>query len=39
LALQRSPQILWIQTDPAYDFLHSDERYRALIQKVGLPPT
>lgn len=36
---QRSPQILWIQTDPAYDFLRSDERYRALIQKVGLPPT
>jgi TolB-like protein/DNA-binding winged helix-turn-helix (wHTH) protein len=36
---QRSPQILWIQTDPAYDFLHSDERYRALIKKVGLPPS
>ncbi len=35
---QRSPQVLWIQTDPAYDLLHSDERYRALIQKVGLPP-
>ncbi len=36
---QHSPQLLWIQTDPAYDFLHSDERYRALIQKVGLPPS
>jgi TolB-like protein/DNA-binding winged helix-turn-helix (wHTH) protein len=35
---QRSPQVLWIQTDPAYDFLHADERYRALIQKIGLPP-
>ena len=35
---QRSPQLLWIQTDPAYDFLHSDERYRAVIKGMGLPP-
>jgi TolB-like protein/DNA-binding winged helix-turn-helix (wHTH) protein len=35
---QHSPDILYIQTDPAYDFLHSDPRYRALIRKIGLPP-
>jgi TolB-like protein len=33
-----SPMLLEIQDDPAYDFLHSDERYRALIRKIGLPP-
>jgi TolB-like protein/DNA-binding winged helix-turn-helix (wHTH) protein len=35
---ERAPLLLWIQTDPAYDFLHSDERYRSIIRKVGLPP-
>lgn len=35
---QHSPQILWIQTEKAYDFLHSDPRYRSLIQRIGLPP-
>lgn len=35
---QRSPLLLWIQDDPAYDFLHSDERYRAIIKGIGLPP-
>ena len=34
---QRSPLLLWIQSDPAYDFLHTDLRYRALIQQIGLP--
>jgi TolB-like protein/DNA-binding winged helix-turn-helix (wHTH) protein/Tfp pilus assembly protein PilF len=36
---QHSPDVLWTQTDPAYDFLHDDPRYRALVQKMGLPPT
>jgi TolB-like protein/DNA-binding winged helix-turn-helix (wHTH) protein len=36
---QRSPMLLWIQTDPAYDFLHADGRYRAIIKGIGLPPT
>ena len=36
---EHSPQILWIQTEKAYDFLHSDPRYRSLIQRIGLPPT
>jgi hypothetical protein len=24
--------------DPAFDFLHSDERYRSIIQRIGLSP-
>lgn len=35
---ERNPSLLWIQCDPAYDFLHSDERYRNIIRKIGLPP-
>jgi TolB-like protein/DNA-binding winged helix-turn-helix (wHTH) protein len=35
---QHSPQLLWIQTDPAFDFLHSDPRYHTLIRQVGVPP-
>ena len=35
---EHSPQLLEIQFDPAYDFLHGEERYRALIKKVGMPP-
>ena len=35
---QHSPLLLWIQCDPAFDFLHGDERYRAIIRKAGLPP-
>jgi len=34
---QHSPQILWIQTEKAYDFLHADPRYRSLIHRIGLP--
>ncbi len=29
---QHPPQLLRIQNDPAYDFLHTDERYRAIIR-------
>jgi TolB-like protein/DNA-binding winged helix-turn-helix (wHTH) protein len=35
---QKDPELLWIQNDPAYDFLRTDERYRSLIRKIGLPP-
>jgi len=35
---QHLPQILWIQCDPAFDFLHADPRWRTLIQRIGLPP-
>ena len=34
---QHSPDILYIQSEPAYDFLHADPRYRALVHKIGLP--
>jgi predicted Zn-dependent protease len=32
------PRIVWIQATPWFDFLHSDERYRAIVRQVGLPP-
>ena len=32
-------EILFIQGDPAFDFLHGEPRYRALVEKVGLPPS
>jgi len=35
---EHSPLLLPIQNDPAYDFLHTDERYRAIIRNMGLPP-
>jgi TolB-like protein/DNA-binding winged helix-turn-helix (wHTH) protein len=31
-------ELLAIQTDPAFDHLHADPRYRAVIQSVGLTP-
>jgi hypothetical protein len=30
--------LILIQSDPAFDFIHADPRYRSLIQKMGLPP-
>ena len=36
--LERSPWLVMIQNEPEFDFLHSDERYRALVKKIGLPP-
>ncbi|HEY3989650.1 MAG TPA: winged helix-turn-helix domain-containing protein [Acidobacteriaceae bacterium] len=35
---EHNPAILWIQCDPAFDFLHKDERYRSIIRHIGLPP-
>lgn len=34
----RDPLLLWVQDDPDYDFVHSDERYRAIIKGMGLVP-
>ena len=34
---QHAPRILWIQSESAFDFLHSDERYRSIIKGIGLP--
>jgi TolB-like protein/DNA-binding winged helix-turn-helix (wHTH) protein/Tfp pilus assembly protein PilF len=36
--LERSPKLILLQNNPIFDFLHSDERYRALVNKMGLPP-
>jgi TolB-like protein/DNA-binding winged helix-turn-helix (wHTH) protein len=35
---QHSTDTLWIQEDPAYDFLHSDSRFRAIVQRTGVAP-
>ncbi len=35
---QRAPGMLWMQADPSFDFLHGEERYRAVVRAVGLPP-
>ncbi len=36
---ERDPLLLLLaQSDPAFDFLHGDVRYRSLIEKMGLPP-
>ncbi len=34
----RSPWLILIQTEPIFDFLHSEPRYQALVRKVGLQP-
>ncbi len=33
---QRATDTLWIQEDPAYDFLHSDSRFRSIVQRTGI---
>jgi TolB-like protein/DNA-binding winged helix-turn-helix (wHTH) protein len=35
---ERSPYLVFLQSDPNFDFLHSDPRYRAIVNKMGLPP-
>jgi TolB-like protein/DNA-binding winged helix-turn-helix (wHTH) protein len=35
---QRAPLLVFIQNNPAFDFLHSDDRYRAIVRGIGLPP-
>jgi tetratricopeptide (TPR) repeat protein len=32
-----SKQLAFLQVDPIFDFLHGDERFRSLVQRVGLP--
>jgi TolB-like protein/DNA-binding winged helix-turn-helix (wHTH) protein len=34
----RSPWLIMVTNEPAFDFLHADPRYHALIAKIGLPP-
>lgn len=35
---ERAPRLVFLQSDPDFDFLHSDPRYRDLVIKMGLPP-
>jgi TolB-like protein/DNA-binding winged helix-turn-helix (wHTH) protein len=35
---QHSPQLLDMQNNSNFDFLHEDERYRSLVKQIGLPP-
>jgi tetratricopeptide (TPR) repeat protein len=35
---QRATNILWIQGDPAFDFLRSNDRFRSIVQKTGVAP-
>jgi TolB-like protein/DNA-binding winged helix-turn-helix (wHTH) protein len=35
---ERDPLLVFLQKWQAFDFLHSDPRYRALVAKMGLPP-
>jgi hypothetical protein len=36
---ERSPWLILIQTEPIFDFVHSDPRYHALVGKLGLTPS
>jgi hypothetical protein len=31
-------ELIHMQYEPDFDCLHSDERYREIVRKVGLPP-
>jgi hypothetical protein len=35
---EHSAPMVFLQTEPMFDFLHSDERYRTLVKKTGFPP-
>jgi TolB-like protein/DNA-binding winged helix-turn-helix (wHTH) protein/Flp pilus assembly protein TadD len=35
---ERNPWLVFLQREPVYDFLHSEERYRAIVRGIGLPP-
>jgi TolB-like protein/DNA-binding winged helix-turn-helix (wHTH) protein len=35
---EHSALLVDLQTEPIFDFLHSDPRYREMVKKVGLPP-
>ena len=32
------PDLIFIQNEPLFDFLHPDPRYQTLVKKIGLPP-
>jgi hypothetical protein len=34
---KHAPRLVRIQSEPDFDFLHSDARYQSIIKKMGLP--
>lgn len=34
---EHHPWLIMVQTEPEFDFVHSEPRYQALIQKLGIP--
>jgi TolB-like protein/DNA-binding winged helix-turn-helix (wHTH) protein len=34
----RDPDLIFIQNEPLFDFLHTDPRYQAIVKKMGLTP-
>jgi len=36
---QGNPWVLYVQADPANDFMRSSPRFRALVRRIGLPPS
>ena len=36
--LEHDPYLVFLQREPVFDFLHSEDRYRALVRKMALPP-
>jgi len=34
---EHDPWLVHLQTNPNYDFLHSDLRYQSIVKKIGLP--
>jgi TolB-like protein/DNA-binding winged helix-turn-helix (wHTH) protein len=34
---EHDPQLVHLQTNPIYDFLHSDPHYQSVVSKMGLP--
>ncbi|MGA9509252.1 MAG: winged helix-turn-helix domain-containing protein [Candidatus Sulfotelmatobacter sp.] len=35
---EHSPNIIGLQNEPVFDFLHAERRYRELVKNIGLPP-
>jgi hypothetical protein len=35
---ERSPWLVLVQNEPEFDFLHPEQRYQAILKKMGLPP-
>jgi len=34
---ERSPRLVFLQNEPAFDFVHAEPRYQAIVRKMNLP--